>query len=92
MLRNQLPKTSRIGLIAVALTGGMTIASSAFAVQALPSGYQLAAAEKASEGKCGEGKCGAAEAGSKKVSKAVETGAEVTVARADKSFVEHAPL
>ena len=33
--------------------------SSAFAVEALPQGYQLASAEKAGEGKCGEGKCGA---------------------------------
>lgn len=49
---------TRIGLIAVALAGGMNLASTAFAVEALPQGYQLASAEKAAEGKCGEGKCG----------------------------------
>lgn len=49
---------TRIGLLAVALAGGMNLASSAFAVEALPQGYQLAAADKAGEGKCGEGKCG----------------------------------
>jgi uncharacterized low-complexity protein len=48
----------RIGLIAVALAGGMNLASSAFAVEALPQGYQVASAVKAGEGKCGEGKCG----------------------------------
>ncbi|WP_448092832.1 HvfA family oxazolone/thioamide-modified RiPP metallophore [Pseudomonas lini] len=51
-------KTS-LGLAAIALAGGMSLASSAaFAVEALPQGYQLASAEKAGEGKCGEGKCG----------------------------------
>jgi uncharacterized low-complexity protein len=51
-------KTS-LGLAAIALAGGMSLASSAaFAVEALPQGYQLASAEKAAEGKCGEGKCG----------------------------------
>jgi uncharacterized low-complexity protein len=49
---------SRIGLLAVALAGGMNLASTAFAVEQLPQGYQLAAADKAGEGKCGEGKCG----------------------------------
>lgn len=49
---------TRIGLLAVALAGGMNLASSAFAVEQLPQGYQLAAANKAGEGKCGEGKCG----------------------------------
>ena len=58
-------KTS-LGLAAIALAGGMSLASSAaFAVEALPQGYQLASAEKAAEGKCGEGKCGSSEAGSK---------------------------
>ncbi|WP_454835124.1 MULTISPECIES: HvfA family oxazolone/thioamide-modified RiPP metallophore [Pseudomonas] len=58
-------KTS-LGLAAIALAGGMSLASSAaFAVEALPQGYQLASAEKAGEGKCGEGKCGSSEAGSK---------------------------
>ncbi|MFY0728879.1 hypothetical protein [Pseudomonas sp. NFX15] len=50
---------TRIGLLAVALVGGINFASSAFSAEALPQGYQLATAEKTSEGKCGEGKCGA---------------------------------
>jgi len=58
MTRIQSNKT-RIGLIAVALVGGINFASNAFSAEALPQGYQLAAAEKTSEGKCGEGKCGA---------------------------------
>jgi len=58
-------KTS-LGLAAIALAGGMSLASSAaFAVEALPQGYQLASAGKAGEGKCGEGKCGSSEASSK---------------------------
>ncbi|KRA87392.1 hypothetical protein ASD91_17720 [Pseudomonas sp. Root68] len=58
MSRIQSNKT-RIGLIAVALVGGINFTSSAFSAEALPQGYQLASAEKTSEGKCGEGKCGA---------------------------------
>ncbi|WP_223455638.1 hypothetical protein [Pseudomonas sp. GL-RE-19] len=58
MSRIQSNKT-RISLIAVALVGGINFASSAFSAEALPQGYQLASAEKTSEGKCGEGKCGA---------------------------------
>lgn len=58
MSRIQSNKT-RIGLIAVALVGGINFASSAFSAEALPQGYQLASAERTSEGKCGEGKCGA---------------------------------
>jgi uncharacterized low-complexity protein len=58
MSRIQSNKT-RIGLIAVALVGGINFATSAFSAEALPQGYQLASAEKTSEGKCGEGKCGA---------------------------------
>jgi uncharacterized low-complexity protein len=58
MSRIQSNKT-RIGLIAVALVGGINFASTAFSAEALPQGYQLASAEKTSEGKCGEGKCGA---------------------------------
>ncbi|WP_223534787.1 hypothetical protein [Pseudomonas sp. GL-B-16] len=58
MSRIQSNKT-RIGLIAVALVGGINFASSAFSAEALPQGYQLASAEKTSKGKCGEGKCGA---------------------------------
>lgn len=56
---------TQLGLLAVALAGGLNLASSAFAVEALPQGYQLASAAKAGEGKCGEGKCGAAEAKTK---------------------------
>ena len=59
MSRIQSPNQTRIGLIAVALVGGINFASSAFSAEALPQGYQLASAEKTSEGKCGEGKCGA---------------------------------
>ncbi|MDH4612417.1 hypothetical protein [Pseudomonas sp. BN102] len=67
MSRTQISNKTRIGLIAVALAGGMNLASSAaFAVEALPQGYLLAAADKAGEGKCGEGKCGAAESSSTK--------------------------
>ena len=65
MSRIQSNKT-RIGLIAVALVGGINFASTAFSAEALPQGYQLASAEKTSEGKCGEGKCGASEAGAQK--------------------------
>ena len=50
------PNKTRLGLLSIALVGGINLASSAFAVEALPQGYQLAAAEKAGEGKCGEGK------------------------------------
>ena len=53
MSRFQSNKT-RIGLIAVALVGGINFASSAFSADALPQGYQLASAEKTSEGKCGD--------------------------------------
>jgi uncharacterized low-complexity protein len=65
---------SRIGLIAVALAGSLNLASTAFAADALPQGYQLASAEKTSEGKCGEGKCGEGKCG------AEEAGAKVTKA------------
>ena len=65
MSRIQSNKT-RIGLIAVALVGGINFASTAFSAEALPQGYQLASAEKTSEGKCGEGKCGASEASAQK--------------------------
>ncbi|QVW26462.1 hypothetical protein KJF94_13405 [Pseudomonas hormoni] len=68
---SRLSNKSRIGLMAVSLVGCMNLASSAFAAEALPQGYQLAAAEKTSEGKCGEGKCGASETGAK-VTKAGE--------------------
>lgn len=65
MSRTQLSNKTRIGLIAVALAGGMNLASTAFAVEALPQGYQLASADKAGEGKCGEGKCGSSESSAK---------------------------
>ena len=65
MSRIQSNKT-RIGLLAVALVGGINFASTAFSAETLPQGYQLASAEKTSEGKCGEGKCGASEAGAQK--------------------------
>jgi uncharacterized low-complexity protein len=65
MSRIQSNKT-RIGLLAVALVGGINFASTAFSAEALPQGYQLASAEKTSEGKCGEGKCGASETGAQK--------------------------
>lgn len=58
MSRTPVSNKTRIGLLAVALAGGMHLASTAFAVEQLPQGYQLAAADKAGEGKCGEGKCG----------------------------------
>jgi len=59
-----MPRTSKtqLGLLAIALAGGLNLATSAFAVEALPQGYQLASAAKAGEGKCGEGKCGANQA------------------------------
>lgn len=63
MSRTPVSNKSRIGLLAVALAGGMNLASTAFAVEVLPQGYQLAAADKAGEGKCGEGKCGEGKCG-----------------------------
>lgn len=65
MSRIQFPNKTRLGLLGIALVGGINLASSALAVEALPQGYQLAAAEKAGEGKCGEGKCGASGAKAK---------------------------
>lgn len=47
-----------LGLLSVALLGGMALGNSAFAVEPLAQGYQLAAAKTPGEGKCGEGKCG----------------------------------
>lgn len=58
---SRISTNTRMGLIAVALVGGINLTSSAFAAQALPQGYQLASATKAAEGKCGEGKCGASD-------------------------------
>ncbi|WP_054887654.1 hypothetical protein [Pseudomonas sp. NBRC 111130] len=65
MSRIQFPNKTRLGLLSIALVGGINLASSAFAVEPLAQGYQLAAAEKAGEGKCGEGKCGASGAKTK---------------------------
>ncbi|MFJ4457776.1 hypothetical protein ACIP1G_28375 [Pseudomonas sp. NPDC089392] len=65
MSRFQFPNKTRLGLLTVALVGGINMTSAAFAVEALPQGYQLASAEKAGEGKCGEGKCGASGAQAK---------------------------
>lgn len=60
MYRKPMSNKTSLGLAAIALAGGMSLASSAaFAVEPLPQGYQLASADKAGEGKCGEGKCGA---------------------------------
>ncbi|MGF6487909.1 HvfA family oxazolone/thioamide-modified RiPP metallophore [Pseudomonas frederiksbergensis] len=64
MSRSFSNKTS-LGLAALALTGISLASSAAFAVEALPQGYQLAAADKTSEGKCGEGKCGSSETNAK---------------------------
>lgn len=49
-----------LGLLGVALGGGLLLASQAFASQPLAQGYLVSAghAAKAAEGKCGEGKCG----------------------------------
>jgi len=68
---SRMSNKSRIGLITIALAGSLNLASSAFAAEALPQGYQVAAAQKSGEGKCGEGKCGASETGAK-VTKAGE--------------------
>lgn len=65
MSRIQFPNKTRLGLLSIALVGGINLAASAFAVEALPQGYQFAAAEKTGEGKCGEGKCGASGAKAK---------------------------
>ena len=59
MSRSQFPSKTRLGLLTIALVGGINMTSAAFAVDAMPQGYQLASAQKAGEGKCGEGKCGA---------------------------------
>ncbi|AFK67341.1 hypothetical protein YSA_01040 [Pseudomonas putida ND6] len=47
-----------LGLLGAALIGSMALSNSAFAVEPLAQGYQLASAKVAGEGKCGEGKCG----------------------------------
>ncbi|MES2819538.1 MAG: hypothetical protein V4812_11195 [Pseudomonadota bacterium] len=65
MSRTQLSNKNRLGLIAVALAGSLSLAQGVFAVEPLSQGYQLASAEKAGEGKCGEGKCGSSEPAAK---------------------------
>ncbi|WP_454868067.1 HvfA family oxazolone/thioamide-modified RiPP metallophore [Pseudomonas farris] len=62
---SRIPNKTRVGLAAVALAGTMSLASTAFAMETLPQGYQLASTEKAGEGKCGEGKCGSSDASAK---------------------------
>ncbi|WP_455886127.1 HvfA family oxazolone/thioamide-modified RiPP metallophore [Pseudomonas rustica] len=49
---------STLGLLGAALIGSIALTSSAFAIEPLAQGYQLASAKVAGEGKCGEGKCG----------------------------------
>ncbi len=72
MSRSQFPSKTRLGLLTIALVGGINMTSAAFAVDAMPQGYQLASAQKAGEGKCGasgakatqtEGKCGEGKCG-----------------------------
>ncbi|QWP74979.1 EF-hand domain-containing protein [Lysobacter sp. K5869] len=62
MSRNRNPHPARaLGLLGVALGGGLLLAGQAFASQPLAQGYLVSAghaAAKAAEGKCGEGKCG----------------------------------
>jgi uncharacterized low-complexity protein len=66
MYRKPMSNKTSLGLAAIALAGGMSLASSAaFAVEPLSQGYQLASADKTGEGKCGEGKCGASETSDK---------------------------
>lgn len=66
MYRKPMSNKTNLGLAAIALAGGMSLASSAaFAVEPLSQGYQLASADKTGEGKCGEGKCGASETSDK---------------------------
>lgn len=52
-----------LGLLGAALIGSMALSNSAFAVEPLAQGYQLASAKVAGEGKCGEGKCGEGKCG-----------------------------
>lgn len=55
---NRTQKT--LGLLGATLVTGLLASGSAFAVEPLSHGYQLASAKARGEGKCGEGKCGAA--------------------------------
>ena len=59
--------TLTLALTAVVGAAGIAhAAGNPFALNALPQGYMVAAADKAQDGKCGEGKCG----GTKKDAKA----------------------
>jgi uncharacterized low-complexity protein len=49
--------TTTLGMLGLALAG-LTLSTSAFAVQPLAQPYMVAAAHVGDEGKCGEGKCG----------------------------------
>lgn len=52
------PVRNTLGLLGAALISSMAFGTSAFAVEPLSQGYQLASAKTPGEGKCGEGKCG----------------------------------
>jgi uncharacterized low-complexity protein len=67
MSRNSSFNKATLGAVGIALTGGVLLASSAFAAQPLAQGYLLTAAptSKTAEGKCGEGKCGGSKAAAK---------------------------
>ncbi|CAD5109529.1 HvfA family oxazolone/thioamide-modified RiPP metallophore [Zestomonas carbonaria] len=60
MTRTTTLSKTTLGMIGVALSGGMFLANTAFAVQPLAQGYLSAGIQvaQAGEGKCGEGKCG----------------------------------
>ncbi|MHC6225045.1 HvfA family oxazolone/thioamide-modified RiPP metallophore [Pseudomonas sp. X10] len=49
---------STLGLLGAALVSSLVLGNTAFAVEPLSNGYQLASAKTPGEGKCGEGKCG----------------------------------
>ncbi|WP_129645289.1 HvfA family oxazolone/thioamide-modified RiPP metallophore [Peristeroidobacter agariperforans] len=67
MSKNSSSNKAGLGAVGIALTGGMLLASSAFAAQPMAHGYLLTAAptSKTAEGKCGEGKCGGSKAAAK---------------------------
>ena len=60
-MSKQKPAAVSLGTAALGTAlAGLALSSATFAMQPLPQGYMLAAAEtvKPAEGKCGEGKCG----------------------------------
>ncbi|MDR0182036.1 EF-hand domain-containing protein [Lysobacter arvi] len=61
-----------IGLLGLALAG-LSLSTSAFAIEPLSQGYMLAASKAAGEGKCGEGKCGASGAKASKTATTSKT-------------------